>query len=236
MTFVQVRTITFFAVTLSALLCLASCKSSQTDAPEAKPDNAETQTPQSEQPTNKTAEAIVNTGVQNTQADSQIKSLPAYQYPREDAIHKAVADYLTREIAKNFEPSEVSIPSFSVVGTDASNPEDTLVWGDFWIFNYKLDNDILLTESGGSYPGLMHLKKSGDNYTVASMDIVADGADNLKSAKEIFADKYEAFHKINSNHDEREKVRLQFISDYVRANQLSIKSIKDSGWDPVELP
>ena len=231
-----------FAVTLSMLLCLASCKASKTETTDPteiqKPDTANIADIQTDQATEKTADAapVENSDNKNVPTNSQANPLPAYQYPGDDPIPKAISDYLTHEIAKNFAPADVSIPSLSIVGTDASNPDDTLVWGDFWIFNYKLENDTLLTESGGSHPGLMHLKKSDDGYTVTKMDVVADGADNLKSAKEIFADKYDDFHKINSNQDEREKIRLQFISDYVKANKLSITKVKDSGWDPVLLP
>ena len=236
------------AVAFVMMLCLSSCKANQSDAPEIKADSANTQKPDTADvdiPKPKQAGeqlAQDNTIIEpdghqapsvNAQADSP---LPAYQYPQNDPIHKAVSDYLTHDIAKNYAPSDVCIPSISIVGTDTSNPDDTLVWGDFWVFNYKLENDTLLTESGGSHPGLMHLKKSDDNYIVTKMDIVADGSDNLKSAKEIFGDKYEDFHKINANQDEREKVRLQFISDYVKFNKLAITKIKDSGWEPVDLP
>ena len=246
MKFYRRNIIILFAVTLSALLCFTSCKASKTEGSDIntnstdtqKPDTANVAVTQPNQADEKPADAAPTTipDNQNPSPDSQAKSLPAYQYPGEDSIHKAVADHLTHEIAKNFTSSDVSIPSFSIVGTDTSNSDDTLIWGDFWIFNYKLENDILLTESGGSYPGLMHLKKSDDGYAVIKMDVVADGADNLKSAKEIFADKYEAFRNINSNQDKREKVRLQFISDYVKANKLSITKVKDSGWAPVPLP
>ena len=60
--------------------------------------------------------------------------------------------------------------------------------------------------------------------------------DKVKRLKEIFGDKYDDFHKINSNQEDREKIRLQFISDYVKANKLPITKIKDFGWDPVTLP
>ncbi len=251
MKFSRTNIIILFAAAFSMMLCLASCKANKTDSPEVKADSADIQKPETtnagdtqpeqanenqpkEEPNVKLDDQEAPTA--NAPTDSQAKSLPAYQYPGDDQIHKAVADYLTHEIAKNFAPSDVCIPSISIVGTDTSNPDDTLVWGDFWIFNYKLENDMLLTESGGSHPGLIHLKKSDEGYTVTKMDIVADGSDNLKSAKEIFGDKYEDFHKINSNQDEREKIRLQYISDYVKNNKLSITKIKDSGWDPVALP
>ena len=245
MKFSQTKIIIIIAAALSILLCFTSCKTNKTDAPETKSESVE-QKPDAENvpdtPPDRAAEnaaddaPAANPDAQNAPKDSQAKPLPAYQYPDDEPIPKAIADYLTHEIAMKYAPADVSIPTFSIVGTDASNPEDTLVWGDFWIFNYKLENDTFLTESGGSHPGLMHLKKSDDGYTITKMDVVADGADNLKSAKEIFADKYDDFHKINSNQDEREKIRLQFISDYVKANKLSITKVKDSGWDPVLLP
>ncbi|MBO4351290.1 MAG: hypothetical protein J6A01_10140 [Proteobacteria bacterium] len=247
----RINIIMIFVIALSMILCFSSCKANKADTPQDKVDSAEDQKldtqnaddTQPEQANEKQAKEDPNTkpGDQeapsaNAPADSLPKTLPAYQYLANDPIQKAVADYLTHEIAKNFAPADVSIPSISIVATDTSNPDDTLVWGDFWIFNYKLENDMLVTESGGSHPGLMHLKKADESYTVTKMDIVADGSDNLKSAKEIFGDKYDDFHKINSNQDEREKIRRQYISDYVKNNKLSITKIKDFGWDPVELP
>ena len=245
------RPLIIMATAFSMMLCFTSCRANKSDSTEIKTGSAETQKPDTtnagdtrpkqanenqpkEDPNVKLGDQEVPPA--NALTDPQPKSLPAYQYPGDDQIHKAVSDYLTHEIAKKFSLSDVSIPSISIVGTDTSNPDDILVWGDFWIFNYKLDNDTLLTESGGSYPGLMHLKKLDEGYTITKMDIVADGSDNLKSAKEIFGDKYEDFHKINSNQDEREKVRRQFISDYVKANKLSITKVKDFGWDAVDLP
>ncbi|MBQ9817206.1 MAG: hypothetical protein IJM59_07070 [Proteobacteria bacterium] len=245
MKFSRTKIIIIIAAALSMLLCFTSCKTNKTDAHETKSESVE-QPPDAEkvadtqpvQAAEKPADdaPAANQGARNAPEDSPANPLPAYQYPGDDPIPKAISDYLTHEIAKNYPPADVCIPSFSIVGTNASNPDDTLVWGDFWIFNYKLENDTLLIESGGSHPGLMHLKKTDDGYTVTKMDVVADGADNLKSAKEIFADKYDDFHKINSNQDEREKIRLQFISDYVKANKLSITKVKDSDWDPVLLP
>ncbi|MBO4349616.1 MAG: hypothetical protein J6A01_01550 [Proteobacteria bacterium] len=221
------------AAAFSMTIFFASCKANKSDSTETQPtaaasaenaalEQAKADTPKTPEPANP--------------SDAQPKSLPAYQFPGDDPIHKAISDYLTGEIAKNFDPSDVCIPSMTIVATDTSNPDDILVWGDFWIFNYKLENDTLLTQSGGSYPGLLHLKKAGETYTVSKMDQVADGSDNLQSAKKIFGDKYDDFHKINSNQDEREKVRRQFISDYVKMNKLPITKVKDFGWDPVELP
>lgn len=218
------------AMMLGLVSCKAKTDSAETQAPAAASAN-EAQSEQAAVPEEKPAPEVV--------ADAKelaANSLPAYQFAADDPLQKAIADYLIREIGKNYEPSDVCIPSMTIVATDATNPEDTRVWGDFWIFNYKLNGDTLETASGGSHPGLVHLNKSDEGFVVTKMDVVADGADNLKSAKEVFGDKYDDFHKINSNQEAREKVRLQFISDYVNANKLSITKVKDFGWDPVVLP
>ena len=232
----QIRLILVCVTACAMMLCMTSCKASKTEtadtttpavssANQAEPEQAKTSSEDDKVPAET---AAVN--------DAAANGLPAYQFSGEDPIQKAIANYLIHEIGKNYEPSDVCIPSIAIVGTDSTNPDDIRVWGDFWIFNYKRNNDMLETASGGSYPGLIHLKKADDIYIVTKMDVVADGSDNLKSAKEIFGDKFDDFHKINSNREEREKIRLQFISDYVKANKLPITKTKDFGWDPVTLP
>ena len=223
----QTRKILLFIAVLAMTYGLTSCKTTQNDA-------AEPQTPASENVSVTQDEQANETAPDNESASTH--SLPAYRYTGDDPIQQAVIHYLISEIGKNYDLSDVCIPSISIVGIDTDNPEDISVWGDFWIFNYKLDNDTLLTQSGGSHPGRIHLKKSDDGYTVTSMDSVADGEDNEQSAKEIFASRYDDFHQINANQEEREKIRQQFISDYVKANQLPIKKVKDFGWDAVDLP
>lgn len=148
----------------------------------------------------------------------------------------AVDDYLVNEIGKNYGPSEVTIPCAFVVSTDESNPDDILVWGDFWVFNYDIAVDTLKTASGGSHPGLMHVKKTDNGFEVTSFDAVADGADNMPSAKRIFGDKFDAFWELNSNQEMREEKRLSITADYVKKHNLPVKVLQDYGWPAVELP
>ena len=148
----------------------------------------------------------------------------------------AVDDYLVNEIGKNYSPSDVCIPSAFVVSTDESDPNDIKVWGDFWVFNYNVVGDTLKTASGGSHPGLMHVRKTDNGYEVVGFDAVADGADNLPSAKAIFGDKYDAFWEVNSNQEKREDIRLHFVADYVKKHNLPVKMLQDYGWPAVALP
>ena len=152
------------------------------------------------------------------------------------ACDAAVANYLENVIGKQYAEGQYSISSPFVISTDNGDLQDVKVWGDFWVFNYNVSGDTLKTVSGGNHPGLMHLKKTDKGMEVTSFEVVEDGAGNLESAKRIFGDQYEAFHEINSNQEKRESIRLQFIADYAKKNNLPVKMVQDYGWPAVELP
>lgn len=163
--------------------------------------------------------------VEQAQAQTVEKSTPL----------SAIEKYLIDEIAVNYGPGEVSIPCPIVMEIDESNPEDILAWGDFWVFNYDQAGDTLKTVSGGSHPGLMHIAKVGDDYSVKSFDEVGDGSQFMPTAKKIFGEKYDAFMKLNSDEKNRESVRKEFIINYVKKLSLPVKMYKDYGWDPISL-
>ena len=148
----------------------------------------------------------------------------------------AVNDYLVNVIGKNYAEAEYCIPSPFVISTNEGNKDDVLVWGDFWVFNYDISGDTLKTVSGGSHPGLMHLKKTDNGFEVTNFEVVEDGEGNLESAKRIFGDNYDAFWEVNSNQEKREDIRLHFIADYVKEHNLPVKMVQDYGWPAVELP
>ena len=152
------------------------------------------------------------------------------------ACDAAVANYLENVIGKQYAEGQYSISSPFVISTDNGDLQDVKVWGDFWVFNYNVSGDTLKTVSGGNHPGLMHLKKTDKGMEVTNFEVVEDGAGNLESAKKIFGNQYEAFHEINSNQEKRESIRLQFIADYAKKNNLPVKMVQDYGWPAVELP
>ena len=161
--------------------------------------------------------------------------LPAYKYPGDDKLMAAVYEYIAEECSKDYEKADVSIPVVNLVDTDDSDPEDIKVWGDFWINNYKLEGDTLMTQSGGSYPGCIHLKKSGDDYEVTEMEVVGDGSEYLPTARKIFGNRFDDLTKVMDD-EKRSEIRGQIIADYVKANDLKITKYQDFGWDPVDLP
>ena len=171
-----------------------------------------------------------------TEVESEAVSLPAYTYPGSELFYTVLYQYIMDEFSPHYEAADVGIPCPEIVAMDDSDPEDIRVWGDFWYFNYRLNGEVLENTSGGSYPGLIHVKSTDDGYEVTGMEIVEDGSDFTESAKKIFGEHYDKFQKLTEDTDEREKTRAQIIANYVAANALSIKSYQDSGWDPVTLP
>ena len=161
---------------------------------------------------------------------------PATEVVEATTYMTAVDDYLVNEFGKNYAQGDVCIPYAYVISANESNPEDILVWGDFWVFNYNLAGDTLKTASGGSHPGLMHVKKVENGYEVIGFDAVEDGAGNLESAKKIFGDNYETFWALNSNQEKRDDMRLHYTADYVKKHNMTAKVLQDFGWPAVNLP
>jgi hypothetical protein len=153
-----------------------------------------------------------------------------------ELCNAAVDDYLVNVIGKNYTEAEYCIPCPIFVSTDDGNKDDVLVWGDFWVFNYDVAGDTLKTVSGGSHPGLMHVKKTDNGFEVVGFDAVEDGAGNMESAKKIFGEHFDAFWEINSNQEKREHLRLHFIADYVKKHNLPVTMVQDYGWPAVALP
>lgn len=153
-----------------------------------------------------------------------------------ELCNAAVDDYLVNVIGKNYAEAEYCIPCPIFVSTDDGNKDDVLVWGDFWVFNYDVAGDTLKTVSGGTHPGLMHVKKTDNGFEVVGFDAVEDGAGNMESAKKIFGEHFDSFWEINSNQEKREDIRLHFIADYVKKHNLPVKMVQDYGWPAVALP
>ena len=163
-------------------------------------------------------------------------TLPAYEYPGPELFYSVLYQYVIDNLANAYSDTEVSIPCPVILTIDESNKDDIKVYGDFWVFNYYLDGDIMKNTSGGSYPGCIHVKSSADGYEVTGMDMVEDGNQYIPTAKKIFGNYYEDFMKLEEDLDGREATRAQIIANYVAANGLNVAAYQDMGWDPVLLP
>ena len=158
-----------------------------------------------------------------------------YKYTGDDGIINAIDQYLVAEIGKYYDKADVGIPYMLIVDRDESDSENIKVWGAFWYENYDMEGDTLISVSGGSHPGCMHLKKTDAEYVVTEFEQVADGSDYEESAKEIFGDRYDQFSATYSDDDKRNAERKAVISDFVKSHNVPVTKYQDYGWDPVNL-
>lgn len=154
---------------------------------------------------------------------------------RETNYFPAIDRYLVDSIGSNYSPGDHCVPLHSIVGVDERQGDDILVWGDFWVFNYNLVGDTLKCVSGGSHPGLMHIRQTDTGYEVTAFDRVTDGASYLPSAKKIFGDRFDAFQAINSDAERREQLRADVLSEYVRRHSIAASMYQDYGWPAKRL-
>ena len=168
----------------------------------------------------------------------EVETNTKYSEPskKETNYFPAIDRYLTDSIGSKYAKGEHCVPIHSIVRVDERDAEDIKVWGDFWVFNYNQVGDTLECVSGGSHPGLLHIRQTENGFEVTAFDQVEDGSRYLPTAKKIFGDKFNAFKIINSDEKNRERLRAEGLATYVKKNGIAATKYKDYGWPEKQLP
>ena len=164
----------------------------------------------------------------SVQVDSIAQEEETTYFP---AIHR----YLVDSISSQYAEADIRVPLPTVVAVDESNGEDIKVWGEFWVMNFNQAGDTLKMVSGGSHAGLMHIRQTDKGYTVTGFEQVGDGSLFVKTAKQIFGDKYDAFVAVYSDHEKRNRHHEQLLSEYVKKHHLTATMYQDNGQDAKPL-
>ena len=182
-------------------------------------------------------EQTTETEAQNEETAAPTQFWGGYGYMGEDPVEGAVYEYMATEVSKEYEPGEdsVSIPVVYIIDRVENEDGSVDVTGEFEIYNYTVEEETLVTQSGGSHPGKMHLVKDGDKYKVESFEAVGDGSEFEPTAKAIFGEKYDEFMKVSSDEETMNSLRTETIKNYVQATGIDVTQYQDYGWDPVEL-
>ena len=160
---------------------------------------------------------------------------------KEQALRDAISDYLTKEIGSKYAQGELCIPVLMMVATEEQDDDHSLVWGNFWIFNYNLAGDTLKTVSGGNHSGCITLVRANNDspipypIQVMAFEQTEDGAGYEASAQRIFGKHYDVLQNMQSNSDVRDAVRKEQLKEYARRHNLAVRYYQDFGWDAVEL-
>ena len=168
----------------------------------------------------------------------EVETNTKYSEPlkKETNYFPAIDRYLTESIGSKYAKGEHCIPIHSIVRVDERDAEDIKVWGDFWVFNYNQVGDTLECVSGGSHPGLLHIRQTEKGFEVTAFDQVEDGSRYLPTAKKIFGDKFNAFKIINSDEKNRERLRAEGLATYVKKHNIAATKYKDYGWPEKQIP
>lgn len=177
---------------------------------------------------NKQTQSAEAPATDSIQVDSTAREEETAYFP---AIHR----YLVDSISNQYAEAEIHVPLPTVVAVDESNGEDIKVWGEFWVMNFNQVGDTLKMVSGGSHAGLMHIRQTEKGYTVTGFDQVGDGSLFVKTAKQIFGDKYDAFVAVYSDHEKRNRHHEELLSEYVRKHHLTATMYQDNGQDAKPL-
>ena len=174
---------------------------------------------------------------------AEASALPAYVYPfaEENPLIAAVVDgILSTDLGYELEAGDVLIPAPILLKTELNADEtEATVWGNFWMFAYRLNGRTLETACGGDNPGIMKLEKQDGAWTVVSLELApvngnreaylrqfADGDEALYSEYLIAGDAVDGY---------LPQYRRAFIIGYVNANGLDIEAYQDAGCEPVHV-
>ena len=175
----------------------------------------------------------------NANADKETKDTTAVADTAKggDVVMDAINKYLVDSIAAHYTQGDMCIPVIMMTCSDGMKNDSVYMWGDYWVFNYKVAGDTLKCVSGGDHAGKMLLTKNENGeFQVVSFEQVEDGHGNQESAKRIFGEYYDALQAVNGDENYREKARAGAIADYVKANNLPVKFYQDYGWPAKEIP
>ncbi len=142
-----------------------------------------------------------------------------------------------------FTPEEggVLIPTPIILKTDMNADETEMtVYGNFWIFCYKLNGKTLETTSGGECPGVMKLEKKDGKWMVVSMETAGEGEEYAKDiAKFCNGDKELEEQYAQTTGASEDSCLPQYqraaVVAYVLDNNLDIEAYQDFGQDPVSV-
>ena len=159
---------------------------------------------------------------------------PVYSHETDDPFYAPACQYIMETCGSHFDPEDIMIPIVDILRVDDSDPEDILVWGNYWVYNYALRGTTLMMRSGGNFPGVIHMQEDNGSYTGVAMDLVEDGENYADSVKELFGADDELMDAF-TNSTENYELFNQTLRWYRDDTGLDIQANQDFGWDPDPL-
>ena len=161
--------------------------------------------------------------------------------PDQDPVFAAITNYMiNNDFGYTAEAGGVLIPAPIVLKEDISEDETkATVYGNFWIFAYKLNGTVLECTAGGENPGIIKLEKKDGEWVVTSAEYAGDGEEYKKSITKFANGDADLEKEYYAAGDASEGYLPQYLRSYiigyVQLNGLEniITAYQDYGQDPV---
>lgn len=168
--------------------------------------------------------------------------LPMFQYQSIhaydgfDNLWAATYNYLSFDAVDPVDPEHVLIPYANIVDVDDSDPDDVLVYGDYYVWEFEQNDDTLSSVSSAHIPGVIHMTQIGDDDFVDYYGFSMDQALTDDEVEEIFGEYYDHYLTLSSDEEMRDSGIAYNIADYVKANDLPITKYQIDDGEVKELP
>ena len=168
--------------------------------------------------------------------------LPMFQYDSiyafsgHDPLWAAVYNYLSFDAIDMVDPEHALIPYANIVDVDDSDPEDVHVYGDYYLWEFEINDDTLVAVSASHIPGVIHMEQTGDKDNALYYGLSMDQGLTDDEVKEIFGQYYEHYLTLSSDEEMRDSGIAGNIADYVKANGLSVTKYQLYADSVEELP
>ncbi len=177
-------------------------------------------------------------GERYVKEEAELSSLPIpeFRYTGEGEYLALITEYQLEEISKEYSQGDVSIPAPMLLHVDDSNPDDIKVFGNFWLFQYDLYGRKLINVSGGEMPSVFHFARKDGGLEIMSVEKAGDGAQYGEDIAR-FCEGYDGLEQefYNTNGENLESVRKDYIEMYREDTGLLIDAYQDFGWQEVAL-
>lgn len=180
-------------------------------------------------------ETIAEEAAEST-SEETVTTLPEFSYTGDNPAIAAIWEYSKIEAMTYYGFGEqVIIPGY-VIHKEVQTEDELLVFGNFYEYGFQQMGNVLECTSGGEKPACFHLKETPEGYEVVSVEVAGDGKEYDEKIRE-FTEGYPGVYELFFSGDPHAcgNAKKEYVSMYVKDNNLDIKYVKDYGWDPVPL-
>ena len=166
--------------------------------------------------------------------------LPAYTYKGDNPYVAAVCTYLTEQVHIKEAEDGVTIPFPRIYRINDKDPDDVLVWGDFYSGSYTLRNTTMMLGTLYTAQGRMHLQAVDGEYVVTELELFGDILDGDHYFSDVIRlcapDISLILRCVFAGERQRENAQLKSLRDYAISNGLNITQCQSFGGAPVAIP